>query len=528
MVSPLVSYTHGMALPLYTIAQLRTLEKAAALALPPFTLMTRAGEAAAFLLQHQLGGIPPEKRYIWLAAGPGNNGGDALATATILHQQGMKVKVCMPVEVKTDDARHALQVARAAGVPIVTDLPSDEELVSYRWVVDGLFGIGLTRPLDGIFAQITERILRWKEQGGAVLALDIPSGLNSDTGQVIPHSIAIKATYTITFIGAKPGLYTGSGRDYAGDVAIAPLELEAGTPSAASAFTTSKIWLNAPELFTQHLPERSHLAHKGTFGSLTVIGGANGLSGAPILSARAALLAGTGKVQVALLSEHPFPYDPLYPELMLHRFIPRAAENKNNEPHINDTSSAFVIGCGLGQSQLAQTALEEILSTAKPLLIDADGLNLIAKQAHIAQTVAQRNGTTVITPHPLEAARLLACDVQTIQNNRLEAARELTQKFSAITILKGSGTVIASPDGSMVVNQSGHAALATGGTGDVLSGLIGALLAQRMQPFVAALTAVFLHGRAAESLASAADGPSGLTASEIAPRYRRLFNQLIR
>lgn len=527
MVSPLVSCTHDMALPLYTVAQLHTIEKAAALALPPFTLMTRAGEAAAFLLTHQLAGITPEKRYIWLAAGPGNNGGDALATATILHQQGMKVKVCMPLEVKTDDARHALQVARAAGVPIVTDLPSDEELTNYRWVVDGLFGIGLTRPLDGVFAQITEQILRWKQRGGAVLALDIPSGLNSDTGQVIPHSIAIKATYTITFIGAKPGLYTGSGRDYAGDIAIAPLELEAGTPSAASAFTTSNTWLNAPELFTQHLPERPHLAHKGTFGSLTVIGGADGLSGAPILSARAALLAGAGKVKVALLSDHPFPYDPLYPELMLHRFIPHAAD-QSHESHTSDTNSAFVIGCGLGQSQLAQTALEETLNTTRPLLIDADGLNLIAKHAHLAQAVAQRNGTTVITPHPLEAARLLACDVQTIQNNRFEAVRELTQKFSAITILKGSGTIIASPNGSMAVNPSGHAALATGGTGDVLSGLIGALLAQRMQPFAAALTAVFLHGRAAESLASAADGPCGLTASELAPRFRRLFNQLIR
>ncbi len=528
MTSPLVSCTHDMALPLYTVAQLRAIEEAATQALPPFTLMARAGEAAAFLLQHQLAGIAPEKRYIWLAAGPGNNGGDALSTATILHQHGMTVKVCMPVEVKTDDARHALQIARAAGVSIVTALPDDDELANYRWVVDGLFGIGLTQPLTGVFAQLVKQIAKWKQRGGSVLALDVPSGLNSDTGQVIPHSVAIKATYTITFIGAKPGLYTACGRDYAGAIAIAPLELEAGRAAASPPFTTSNIWLNAPELFTRHLPERPHLAHKGTFGSLTVVGGADGMCGAPILAARAALLAGAGKVAVALLSDHPFPYDPLYPELMLHRFTPREVADKPNEVHARTTSDALVIGCGLGQSKQAQTALEDSINTTSTLLIDADGLNLIAKRPYLAALVAQRSSTTVITPHPLEAARLLACDVQTIQDNRLDAARELTKKFSAITVLKGSGTLIASPDGRVAVNQSGHVALATGGTGDVLSGLIGALLAQRMQPFAAALTAVFLHGRAAESLVSTADGPSGLTASEIAPRFRRLFNQLAR
>lgn len=501
-------------LPLFTVAQLRELEARGAAGLPAHTLMARAGDACAHYLIERAAheGSLATARPVWIAAGPGNNGGDALVLATRLRQAGIAAEVCMPVEMKAEDARWALGEARAAGVPISHVPPAS--LDPFGWVVDGLFGIGLARPLEGVFAELALRIGRRATTRGRVLALDVPSGLDSDTGNVVEGSIAVRATETVTFLGAKPGLYMTCGRDLAGAVTVAPLGVD--LPPAAEVAR-----LNAPALFAPHFPPRSFSSHKGTFGSLAVVGGDTGMCGAPILAARAALHTGAGKVHVAFVGEGAPAYDPPYPELMLHPPGALALE----------AMDALAVGCGMGRGANAVASLSKVLACNAPLLLDADALNLIASDTSLADQLTARAvdkaRPCVLTPHPLEAARLLGTDSPSIQRDRLGAARALAARFAAVVVLKGAGTVIASPDGRAAVNPTGNAALATGGTGDVLGGIIGALLAERLPGYEAALAGVYLHGLAAETLTAAGCGPAGLTAGELAPTVRTLLNRLI-
>src|SRR5258708_6922119 len=280
---PTLISPHNRALPLLTLTDLRILEAEGAAALPQHTLMSRAGKAAASYLQEQITrdtSIEKSKHKVWVAAGPGNNGGDALIVAAELHQAGIAVDLCMPLEVKPDDARWALDTARAAGVALTSTPPAS--LGSYTWVVAGLVGIGLTRPLEGDFATIARQFsqrTKAKSRRGGVLALDTPSGLDSDTGTVVGEKpdqggarsenqndgAAVHATHTITFIGAKPGLFTAQGRDLAGTVTVAPIGIDSTTRTA--------VQLNAPALFADFLPPRDFATNKGTFGSLAVVGG---------------------------------------------------------------------------------------------------------------------------------------------------------------------------------------------------------------------------------------------------------------
>ncbi|MGN6085884.1 NAD(P)H-hydrate dehydratase [Trinickia sp.] len=527
--APLLVSPADRPLPLFTVAQLRRLEAIGAAGLPEHTLMARAGAACAQYLVERaahdgsLGAHP-----VWIAAGPGNNGGDALVAAARLRQAGIAVEICMPIEAKSDDARWALSEARAAGVPISHVPPAS--LDGYGWIVDGLFGIGLARPLEGIFAELAQRMSRRADTHGRVLALDVPSGLDSDTGNVVQGGAAVRATDTVTFLGAKPGLYMTHGRDLAGSVAVAPLGVD--LPVAHDV-----VRLNAPSLFAGHFPQRSFASHKGTFGSLAVVGGDTGMCGAPILAARAALQTGAGKVHVAFIGEGAPPYDPPFPELMLH---PPGTLGFGLE-----AMDALAIGCGMGHGPRAVSSLEQALASELPLLLDADALNLLARETSLADALAARgasradgNGepeletvgvarTCVLTPHPLEAARLMGCDAARVQRERIGTARALAARFCAVVVLKGAGTVIASPDGRAAVNPTGNAALATGGTGDVLGGIVGALLAERLPSYEAALAGVYLHGWAADTLTACGRGPAGLTAGELAPVVRDLLNRLI-
>jgi hydroxyethylthiazole kinase-like uncharacterized protein yjeF len=511
--SPLLA-PHAQALPLYTVAQLRALEVRAAAALPEHTLMSRAGAAGALLLRERAAhdGTLAGGRAVWIAAGPGNNGGDALVLAAELRRAGIAADVCMPVEVKPDDARWALGEARAAGVPISHVAPATFD--AYDWLVDGLFGIGLARPLEGVFAELARRMSAHAHEHGRVLALDVPSGLNSDTGNIVGHGEAVFATETVTFIGAKPGLYMTHGPDVAGTVTVAPLGVAAGDAGGDVAC------LNAPGSFVPHFPARAYAAHKGSFGSLAVVGGDTGMCGAPILAARAALHTGAGKVHVAFIGTGAPAYDAPFPELMLHPLDALSL----------DTMSALAIGCGMGRSTRAATLLAQVLALDVPTLVDADALNIIGERADLAQGLIARGAdgvATVLTPHPLEAARLLGCDAAAVQRDRLAAARALASRFHAVIVLKGAGTVIAAPDGRIAVNPTGSAALATGGTGDVLGGVVGALLAQRLPAYEAALGGVYLHGLAADTLVRAGVGPAGLTAGELAPAVRQALNRMV-
>ncbi|OAJ53343.1 bifunctional ADP-dependent NAD(P)H-hydrate dehydratase/NAD(P)H-hydrate epimerase [Paraburkholderia ginsengiterrae] len=514
---PTLISPHNRALPLLTLTDLRIAESQAAAALPKHTLMGRAGKSAASFLLEQITrdtSIERKRQKVWLIAGPGNNGGDALILATELHQAGIALELCMPLDVKPDDARWALETARAAGVPITAALPAS--LDAYTWLVDGMFGIGLTRPLEGVFAAIARRLSQRamaRPRQGGVLALDIPSGLDSDTGTIVGNGEggAVHATHTITFIGAKPGLFTAQGRDLAGAVTVAPIGVDTASRTA--------VQLNAPELFADFLPPRDFATNKGSFGSLAVVGGDTGMCGAPILAARAALFSGAGKVHVALLGAGAPPYDPPHPELMLHDIgeLPL------------DRMDALAIGCGMGQRERASHVMRDVLQLDVPKLFDADALNLIATDPALATAVTARGvqgDPCILTPHPLEAARLAGTDAPGVQRDRLTAARALAARFASVVVLKGSGTIIAAPDGRLAVNPTGNAALATGGTGDVLGGIIGALLAQRLPRYEAALAGVYLHGLAADTLSAQGHGLAGLTAGELAPMVRTLLNRL--
>lgn len=498
------------AIPLYDVDTLRRIENAAFARLPSFELMSRAGGAAAgWLAQHA-----PQGLLLFLA-GPGNNGGDALVAATRLHQNGRDVQVWLtadPTHMPADAAR-AWQEADAAGVPmhaVPQTAPWPDRMAA---VVDGLLGIGLNRAAGGAIA---EWIARLAQAPAPVFALDIPSGLFADTGAGDP---AVRAYRTLTFIGAKPGLLTLDGRDCAGNIDIAPLGLD------YPPVQTPRAWVNGPALFRHTLPARRHAANKGTFGSLAILGGNTGMTGAPLLGARAAQCLGAGKVHIGFLAPSAPAIDPLHPELMLH---------PQSELAIS-AMSALVIGPGMGTDAGARKALAQWLEdagrSASPpsLVLDADALNLLAADASLAATLSASELPRVMTPHPLEAARLLGTTVAAVQRDRLAAAAALAAQWQAVVILKGSGSVIAAPGNlAMTINPTGNAALASAGTGDVLAGMAGALLAQGMPLLHAAQAAVWIHGRAADMLVANGSGPAGLTASELHFPARSILNALLR
>lgn len=515
-------------IPLYDVAAIRRIEAAALASLPAFTLMSRAGAAAADWLACHAPAGP-----LLFVAGPGNNGGDAVVAATLLHRAGRTVDVWLvggqPDRLPADAAR-AWRDAIDAGVPLRV-VPDSEAPAGVQRecaaVVDGLLGIGLNRPAGGILAAWIGHLVELAGNGLPVFALDIPSGLFADTGAGAP---AVRAVRTLSFIAAKPGLLTMDGRDCAGTVDIAPLGLDYPPCEPACAR------VNVPGDFAAELPRRHHAAHKGTHGSLAVIGGSVGMTGAPLLGARAGLYLGAGRVHVAFLAQPAPLLDPVHPELMLRPL---------DELDLG-AMSALVVGPGMGAGADSAARLATLLQAigalvaqgGKPpaLVFDADALNLLAQDPALAHAARDAGAPVVLTPHPLEAARLAGRGVGDIQRDRLAAARELAAQWRAVVVLKGSGTVIAAPDPSghahdgvaLAINPTGNAGLATAGTGDVLAGMIGALLAQGVPAPAAASAAVWLHGRAAERLVRLGTGPAGLTASELYLPARDMLNGLMR
>lgn len=510
---------------LYTVAQLRAIEHAAKASLAPGTLMQRAGTAATDLAMNLLGNTAPHLAPVLVLAGPGDNGGDALHVACRLAQAGCAVEVILVGGAPSADAQQALALARASTAQIH---PSDDaamlqRIPSHAWrlAVDGLFGIGLARPISGRLRELVEAVNRLS---CPVLALDVPSGLDADTGTVVgPDGVAVCATHTVSFIGDKPGLHTAAGCDHAGTVSVAALDIDDAVFASALAASgdASPAQLGAASLFAAALRPRRSDTHKGSFGDVKILGGATGMAGAAILAARSAAYCGAGRVFAGFLNDPPS-HDSLHPELMC-----RLAATLDLQ------GGCLVVGPGLGQSRAAHDLLAAALAAPAALVLDADALNLIAQEEGLADRLRQRashadrHGPAVITPHPLEAARLLSTTSAAVQADRLEAARELAQRFMAVTVLKGAGSILASPDGRVVVNPTGNPGLATGGTGDVLAGVCGALLAQSWDAWEAALGATWMHGAAADLLVAQGIGPIGLTASELPAALRKVLNQLI-
>jgi hydroxyethylthiazole kinase-like uncharacterized protein yjeF len=489
---------------LYSCEQIRAIEHAAQAHLPPGGLMERAGAAAAAFAHELLAG--EAGGAVLVLAGPGNNGGDGLELAAHLARAGFDLEVLhLAGETPPSfEAGRALQRARDAGVRFVDGVPAGRP---WCLVVDALFGIGLTRPLAGRARELAA----WSAQLDCpVLAIDVPSGLDADTGAIVgPDGDAITATHTITFLGNKPGLHTGDGCDYAGEVRVDMLGADGLHQESAQAV------LNGPALFAERLMPRRRNSHKGSFGDLVVLGGARGMAGAAVLAARAALHGGAGRVFAAMLDPG-MALDPLQPEIMF-----------RDAAGLDYAGRSVVAGPGMGNADAAVHLFGKVLEARGPLVVDADALNLTSARPELAERLTARGGDTVLTPHPLEAARLLGVTASIVQADRLEHARELAMRFNSVVVLKGAGSVIARPDGFAVLNTSGNPGLATGGSGDVLAGFCGALLAQGWLAWEAALGAVWMHGAAADWLVEDGAGPIGLTAGELPKAMRAVFNALV-
>ncbi|HWV62655.1 MAG TPA: NAD(P)H-hydrate dehydratase [Oxalicibacterium sp.] len=498
--------------PLHSVAAIRSIEEAALRTLPPYTLMQRAGKAAAAFALELLAdadGMPP----VLVLAGPGNNGGDALEAASLLAHARCEVTVLMTGDVAQLPADAHQAYLRAAASHIVFLEPGQYDAIArtdWALIVDGLFGIGLARPLSGHWRQLVETL---NVLPASILSLDVPSGLDADTGTVVggAEGIAVRATHTLTFIGDKPGLHTCDGRDHAGAVSVACLDIAQAFFTAAS----SSMALNGVAAFAPALRRRPHNSHKGSYGDVVVLGGAAGMSGAAILSARTAAKCGAGRIFVASIADTPA-YDSQQPELMC-----LAATG------IDFSGRTTVAGPGMGTSREAHDLLAQALATQAPLVLDADALNLISEEPALRHRLQSRRAPALLTPHPLEAARLLGTTTEQVQANRIDTARTLATTLHAVVVLKGSGSVITSPDGRIAINPTGNPALATAGSGDVLSGVCGALLAQQWPIWEAALAAVWLHGAAADELVRRGIGPIGVVASELIPEIRALLNRLI-
>jgi hydroxyethylthiazole kinase-like uncharacterized protein yjeF len=464
--------------PLFDVAGLRRIEQAAAAQLPPHTLMQRAGLAVARLAL----AVAPHARGIWIACGPGNNGGDGLEAAMHLQAWGKRpVVTWLGSESKAPaDALASLQRARQAGVVF-----SDAAPHSWDLGIDALLGIGAGRTPDGPLLAFINRL----NSGAApVLAVDIPSALVADTGT----GEGVHAHWTLSLLGLKPGLFTAHGRDAAGAVWLDDLGTLAPPEHACA-------WLTGPP----SAAPRSHAWHKGSYGDVAVLGGAAGMTGAALLAASAALHHGAGRVFLGLLDDAGMAVDAGQPELMF-------------RPWDSLDLAAMTVACGCGGGDAVRGALPKVLSNAKALVLDADGLNAIAADAQL-QTLLQARGRrqdrqTVLTPHPLEAARLLGRKTGEIQSNRLGAARELAQRFHCTVVLKGSGSIVCMPQRPAAINPTGNGRLATAGTGDVLAGMVAARLARGDHAFEAACASAYDHGLAADLWP--ADRP--LTASALA------------
>ena len=486
--------------PLHDSAGSRQVELLCAAHSRPHGLMQRAGHGLARLAL----ALAPHAERIWIATGPGNNGGDGFEAAMHLHRAGKRVSVT-DVGVATRrpaDAAASLLRAQEAGVAIQTGLPPNAHA---DLAIDALLGLGTTRGPEGALAEAA-RLLN--AHAGTRLAVDLPTGLDADRGTVLGEQ-AVMATHTLCLLTLKPGVFTAQGRDHAGQVWFDALDM-----GDVASQVPPRAWLASGDRGALQMARR-HAQHKGSFGDVIVIGGAPGMTGAVLLAGRAALAAGAGRVYVCAFDAAAPGHDVAWPELMLRPDLWRAA------PAL---LSAATVVCGCGGGEAVREALPVVLTRAYRLVLDADALNAIAGDSTLQTLLSARRGrglATVLTPHPLEAARLAgALGSAAVQADRLGLAEHLAARFGCTVLLKGSGSVIATPQQATAVNASGNPRLASAGTGDVLAGWLGGLWSASGAPgtppdaHVMAQAAAWQHGAAADS--DNAQGP--LTATRLLRR----------
>lgn len=482
---------------LYSIAQLRELDRRAIedQQVPALTLMTRAGTAAWKMLQQRW----PQAQRIVVFAGVGNNAGDGYVLAT----QARRAR-CQVVVVTVGDpaklsgaaaaARARYLAAKGAEQGFSGSLPDAGDVV-----VDALFGIGLARPLQDHWAQAVECM---NAAGKPVLALDVPSGLHADSGAVVGN--AVHAAATVTFIALKTGLFTGAGPDCAGEIALEGLEIP---PDVWAGMSPAARLIGAAEA---RLPKRARNAHKGEFGHVLVVGGDRGMAGAVRLTAEAALRSGAGLVSVVTHPEHVAGFLATLPEAMVH-----GAEDAADVAALLERATVVAIGPGMGQGDWGRLLLARALDTPLPVVVDADALNLLAKHP-------LTRGQWILTPHPGEAARLLQQTVPEVQRDRVAAAAAIAEKYRAVVVLKGAGSVVCVPDETPAICRHGNPGMAAPGMGDALTGVIAAFVAQGLPLAMAARAGVQAHACAGDRAAQA--GERGLVARDLIAELRAVIN----
>ncbi|MEG0801104.1 MAG: bifunctional ADP-dependent NAD(P)H-hydrate dehydratase/NAD(P)H-hydrate epimerase [Citrobacter sp.] len=471
-------------------------EAADSLGLTLYELMQRAGEAAFLVVRNAY----PDARHWLVLCGHGNNGGDGYVVARLANASGIHVTLLAqesdkPLPEEAEQARNAW--LNAGGIIHDPDIIWPQEV---DVIIDALLGTGLTHAPRDPLVKLIERA---NAHTAPAVAIDIPSGLLAQTGAT-PGAV-INATHTVTFIALKPGLFTGKARDVTGRIHFSALGLDA--------------WLAEQEAPIQRfdasqlagwLPPRQPTSHKGSHGRLVIIGGDYGTAGAIRMAGEAALRAGAGLVKVLTRRENIAPILTARPELMVDELTPRTVDESLA------WADVVVIGPGLGQQEWGKKALQKVENFRKPMLWDADALNLLAINP-------DKRHNRVITPHPGEAARLLGCSITEIEDDRLLSAQRLVKRYGGVVVLKGAGTVVASEHNALAIIDAGNAGMASGGMGDVLSGIIGALLGQKLTPYDAACAGCVAHGAAADVLA-ARFGTRGMLATDLFTTLQRIVN----
>ncbi len=478
---------------LYSAQKVKDLEYIAInkLGIAEITLMQRAAYAVFSSLKERWGDI----KHIAVFCGRGHNGGDGYLIASLALQANIQVSFynISSTEKLTGNTLLAYQDYLKHAGRCLTSTPS---LTTVDLIIDALLGTGLSRNVTGDYARAIQLI---NQTPCPVIAVDIPSGIHSDTGKIMAN--AVKADMTVSFIGLKQGLFTGDAVDYCGDILFDDL----GIPSDVFTYVAH----SAQRISHKPLAARLKNTNKGNFGHLLIIGGDMGFSGAARLAGETALRTGSGRVSIATHSAHAKVLNSGCFELMC-RGITKAEELQN----LLTTASVIVLGTGLGQNYWGQALFDVAIKSALPMIIDADGLNFLAQSPSYAEN-------RVLTPHPKEAARLLKVTTQEIVNNRFAAVKEIQAQYGGICLLKGAGTLIT--DGNEVfINTTGNPGMATAGMGDVLAGLIGGLVAQKMSLIEATTQGAYIHGKAADLAAK--QGERGLLASDLMPFIRKLVN----
>ncbi len=504
---------------LYSAAEVRAVEACAIreCGISSLSLMERAGQAAFGVMQKRW----PQAKRIVIFCGSGNNGGDGYVIAALARRAGKDVTV-IQVSDRTKmsaEARATSEQAIAARVDMQEADGAGAVLASADLVIDALLGIGLTSLVRDECAAMIRAI---NSAARPVLAIDIPSGLCADTGSEL--GVAVRADVTVSFIGLKRGLCTNRGPSLCGDVFVDEL----GIPKRAYADATATVERLAAHDLANALPVRARDAHKGHFGHVLVIGGDHGYAGAALLAAESAARCGAGLVSVATRPEHLAAFTSRCPELMV-----RGVTQPHEIDPLLARATVVAVGPGLGTSEWGEALLSRALCSGLPLVLDADALNVLAGGA-VSTALEERkkrlrasgvdSPAWILTPHPGEAARLLRCETVAIQANRFRAARTLQQQYGGVVLLKGAGTLVDSGDACAVsVIAAGNPGMATGGMGDVLTGVIAALVAQQISLPEAARLGALAHGAAADRLA-ARDGERGLLATDLGPALRALLN----